>query len=332
MMSSPLVSIIIPLYNRASLIVETLESICAQTYTHWECIIVDDGSTDASLDVVSSFISRLEAKACAQGQFSVFSRPEVLVKGADACRNYGFLKSKGSWINWFDSDDLMLPNHLEKKVAQLQEDPTVDVVFCYNQSFMDTKGKRELGAVNSFQKQNLLRDLILRKQFVQTGCALWSRDYINTQFDTEAIFDESLSQSQDYDFYARILEYMPTMTIIPEPLFLFRRGNPSISTHFTTHTEKHLTSFLRARTKIIERYQGDTEIQKGVLNAILGSWNQQLHQQSKTAFKTYVRSLDDCKKWISPAFAKALTKKIQWAVGLRMLGRGAHRFRHKFRL
>ncbi len=332
MMSPPLISIIIPLYNRAALIVETLASICAQSYSHWECIIVDDGSTDASLEVVQTFIDSLEASTCSQDQFKVFSRPEVLDKGADACRNYGFLKSSGSWVNWFDSDDLMLPHHLETKVAQLQDQPTIDAVFCYNQSFRVSEGRRELGVVNSFQKQNLLRDLILRKQFVQTGCALWSSDYINTQFDSEAIFDESLSQSQDYDFYARILERKPTMVIIPEPLFLFRRGNSSISTHFTTNSEIHLASFLRARVKIIERYQGDVEIQRGVLNAILGSWHLQLHQQSKSAFKSYVSCLDNCKKWISPAFAKALTKKIQWAIGLRMLGRGAHRFRHKFRL
>lgn len=331
-MDTPLVSIIIPVYNRATLIVETLQSICNQSYTHWECIIVDDGSSDASWEIIEGFIASLDVPHLSKDQFRLYKRPEVLIKGADACRNYGFLKSNGDLVNWFDSDDIMLTDHLEKKVSAMQQDVTLDVCFCFNQSFVVKEEKPSLGKINSFREDNLLRDLILRKQFVQTGCGLWRSEFIKKSFATEAIFDEELTQSQDYDFYGRILAFAPNMTIIKEPLFLFRRGNHSISTDFNTANEIHLDSFLRARLKIIERYQGDDQIQRGVLNAILGSWNQQLHQQSKAAFITYVNGLDSCKNWVAPVFARAINKKIQLATLLRMLGRGSHRFREKFKI
>ena len=78
-MSQPLVSIIIPTYNRAHLISETLRSIKLQTYQNWECIIIDDGSTDNSAEVIAEF--------CAQDNRSqFFKRPQNQPKGANTCR------------------------------------------------------------------------------------------------------------------------------------------------------------------------------------------------------------------------------------------------------
>jgi glycosyltransferase involved in cell wall biosynthesis len=324
-MTSPLVSIIIPVYNRALLIAETLRSVQSQTYAHWECILVDDGSTDDSMAVVTAF-------AKADQRIHIYQRPDTLVKGADACRNYGFAQSKGTYINWFDSDDLMLPLHLEKKVNALLQNEKLDASFCFNQSFEMKQADQQLGAVNSFRKENLLEDLILRKQFVQTGCGLWRKKYLEKQFVNEAIFDELLSQSQDYDFYARIFLREPEYVILNEPLFLFRRGNDSISTSFTSQNSKHIASYLRARSKILIRHMDSPQIQKGVLNTILSSWNMQLHSLDKKAFNAYISVLNESRNVVVPAFAKAIPKAIRWAKFIRFLGKGAYRFRDKFKV
>ena len=84
----PLVSIIIPNYNRADLIVETLNSIIAQTYTNWECIVVDDGSTDDSIKVIDEY-SKLDPR------IYLYIRPNHKRKGANSCRNYGLEMSRG---------------------------------------------------------------------------------------------------------------------------------------------------------------------------------------------------------------------------------------------
>jgi glycosyltransferase involved in cell wall biosynthesis len=98
---NPLISIIIPTYNRAQVISKTLESIIAQTFTDWECIIVDDGSTDNTEEVIDNYIKK-------DSRFRYFKRPQDRIKGPNSCRNFGFELSKGSWINWFDSDDLLI--------------------------------------------------------------------------------------------------------------------------------------------------------------------------------------------------------------------------------
>ncbi|WP_372938266.1 glycosyltransferase family 2 protein, partial [Seonamhaeicola sp.] len=90
-MSQPLVSIIIPTYNRAHLIGETLDSVLAQTYTHWECIVVDDGSSDHTSQVVATYCKN-------DARFQYHQRPLDRPKGANACRNYGFELSKGEYI------------------------------------------------------------------------------------------------------------------------------------------------------------------------------------------------------------------------------------------
>lgn len=109
MSSSDLVSIIIPTYNRAHLISETLDSIKAQTYTDWECIVVDDGSHDGTEHL-------LEYYAKNDSRFKYYKSPSSKPKGANACRNFGFEVSSGVFIQWFDSDDFMFEAFLEIKI------------------------------------------------------------------------------------------------------------------------------------------------------------------------------------------------------------------------
>lgn len=93
----PLVSIIIPTYNRGHLIDETLDSVLAQTYPNWECIIVDDGSTDNTDTLVADYIAK-------DNRFQFF---KLNHKGVSFARNYGLKKISGAYIQFLDSDDLI---------------------------------------------------------------------------------------------------------------------------------------------------------------------------------------------------------------------------------
>ena len=97
-----MISVVIPTYNRAHLIGETLDSIMAQTYPDWECIIIDDHSTDSTDDIINTYLFK-------DPRFSYYKKPKQLPKGPSASRNYGLTKASGDYINWFDSDDLMHP-------------------------------------------------------------------------------------------------------------------------------------------------------------------------------------------------------------------------------
>jgi glycosyltransferase involved in cell wall biosynthesis len=109
MSDQPLVSIIIPTYNRAHLIGVTLHSVVSQTYLNWECIIVDDGSSDNTDEVVGEYVKK-------DSRFKYYHRPEEHLLGGNGARNYGFKMSKGEYVNWLDSDDLFSENKIDDQV------------------------------------------------------------------------------------------------------------------------------------------------------------------------------------------------------------------------
>src|SRR5690606_6866496 len=131
MTNTPLVSIIIPTYNRAHLIGETLDSVLAQTYQNWECIVVDDGSTDATDKMMAEYMAK-------DARFQYHHRPKDRLSGGNAARNYGFEVSKGEYIQWFDSDDLMLPEKLAIKVNSIEKND-VDFVISKTKYFNKEK-------------------------------------------------------------------------------------------------------------------------------------------------------------------------------------------------
>ena len=134
---SPLVSIIVPCYNYGHLLHETLESVVAQTYQNWECIIVDDGSTDNTRQVAMNYIDN-DSRFLYQYQKN---------KGLASARNTGFKLAKGYYIQLLDSDDILPPEKIQRHVTILKTRPEVDLVY---------------GRVSIFEKQlsNLLFILI----------------------------------------------------------------------------------------------------------------------------------------------------------------------------
>ena len=124
----PRFSIIVPLYNKAPYVKKALESICAQSYRDFECIVVDDGSTDGSMDVIRDFVqndgmSRLrlnEPLSLNDGRLTIISQPNT---GVAAARNNGVAKSHGEYVCFLDADDWWEPNFLEEMDWLIKEYP-----------------------------------------------------------------------------------------------------------------------------------------------------------------------------------------------------------------
>src|SRR5919112_808436 len=117
--SRPLVSVVVPSYNYGHLIRETLESLAAQTYEHWECVVVDDGSKDDTRAVVEAY---------AAGDPRVrYVWQENARQGA--ARNNGLRHSSGDYFQFLDADDLLEPHKFERQVEYLESHPEVDVVY-----------------------------------------------------------------------------------------------------------------------------------------------------------------------------------------------------------
>lgn len=115
----PLVSIIVPAYNAGKYIAETIDSVIAQTYSNWELIIVNDGSSDNTLPIIETYSHK-------DTRISFITKPNT---GVSDTRNTGIAKARGEFIAFLDADDVWLPNNLEKKTDYLKNHPDIDFVF-----------------------------------------------------------------------------------------------------------------------------------------------------------------------------------------------------------
>lgn len=125
-----LVSVIIPCYNQGQFLSEALESLLAQTYTDWECTIVDDGSIDHSGEIALQFCSK-------DNRFRYLRQGN---KGVSAARNAGFRQSQGEFIQFLDGDDYLLPEKFATQMQILKEHPETDIVYCsYTHYYVEKK-------------------------------------------------------------------------------------------------------------------------------------------------------------------------------------------------
>lgn len=188
-----LVSIIIPNFNRESLIAETLESISSQTYSNFECLVVDDHSTDNSVKVIQEYTEK-------DSRFKLFKRPEDKPKGANSCRNYGFELSNGDYINWFDSDDLMLETHLSSLIEVIEQ-KNVDFAVGDSYNFNDE------GLVDKPYNFERINDKISPNNFGRQTIGWITDDFLaRKEILVNVRFNENFKTDGDeYNFFTQLL-------------------------------------------------------------------------------------------------------------------------------
>jgi glycosyltransferase involved in cell wall biosynthesis len=201
--SNPLVSVIIPAFNAQDLIGETLESILGQTYRNFEIIVVDDGSTDKTSQVVQGYGSSVH----------YFYRRN---SGGYAAvpRNTGINHSSGDFLCFMDADDLMVPDRLAHQLAFMECHPEIDLVFSDYRNFNEDGPWPE----THFQtcprlwpqlrgKKDLILDnpcaLLARENFGITGTFMMRRSLLKF----ESSFDPALRACEDFHFYYRLARH-----------------------------------------------------------------------------------------------------------------------------
>jgi glycosyltransferase involved in cell wall biosynthesis len=229
MYNPPKISIIIPVYNQEKLVPFTLGSIIAQTFTNWECILVDDASTDKSLSILQEYQKK-------DSRFKVFSRPFSLKKGANSCRNYGFLQAKGSYIKWFDSDDLMLPKHLEITYETIVENK-LDFVVTDTLNFNHETGEM-LEKPFNFDKRELS---INAENFALNRIGWITDDFLGTREIVDKIkFNEQIIDGDEYNFFIKLL-HQPLSGIFIDEVLTHRRIHEN---SVTVKNKKNETNYL----------------------------------------------------------------------------------------
>jgi glycosyltransferase involved in cell wall biosynthesis len=185
-----LVSVVIPCYNYAQFLGEAVKSVLAQTYPHFEIIVVDDGSTDNIAEVVARF-------------------PDVRLipqenQGLSAARNTGLRESKGSCLVFLDADDRLLPDALETGVNSMKSHP--ESAFVVGQSlFISADGSALPTTPRYCDDEDIYSAFLSRNYIRMTGMVMFRRSV----FDSVWGFDASFDACSDYELYLRITRDFP---------------------------------------------------------------------------------------------------------------------------
>lgn len=239
---SPLVSIIIPVYNRAKLILETLDSIIAQQYKNWECIIVDDESTDNSKEIIQQYVNR-------DKRFKLFDRADGFNKGACGARNYGMTLASGEFLQLFDSDDLMFPEFLSKRINIFTNYPEYQSLIG---RFIFFDGEKILREQKSFNTpfEHFYENVITWNIPVWTISIMFRKKCLD---ECNEKYDESIAFNDDYEFFSRIfIKHPHKVYLLDEPLSYVRRNNKdAITTVFNEGKLESKKSEFLANNKIV---------------------------------------------------------------------------------
>ncbi|WP_262733119.1 glycosyltransferase family 2 protein [Gaetbulibacter sp. NE] len=232
MKQKPTISVIIPVFNRSSLIHYTIDSVIGQTFKDWECLVVDDGSTDDSEAVVQRYCER-------DTRFKFYKRPSSKPKGANACRNYGLELGVGTYIVFLDSDDLLHSTALEKRLEVMQRKQN-DMVVSHSMAFKERIGDMDL-VWNRMAETSSNEALLIRYFNTDmpwcTNAVLWSRDFLLKV----GGWNEQLVAWQDWDIHVR--------SLIMDAKVEIMTGAPD---NFVRHTtEGHIGSLYRTKSYYI---------------------------------------------------------------------------------
>ena len=189
----PTITVIIPTYNRQEPLLRALQSVLAQTYTNFECIIVDDGSTDATAEVLLPLLA--DAR--------VSYLPLSTNHGVSYARNRGIEKACGEWIAFLDSDDTWHPTKLAEQMQWLTLNPTYKIVQT-NEIWM--RHNIRVNAPKSFKKYGgHIFERCLNQTMITASSVLIHTEILSSV----GLFDETLPACEDYDLWLRIAVCYP---------------------------------------------------------------------------------------------------------------------------
>lgn len=201
-MREPLVSVVVPTFNRARTLRTAVESILAQSYANLEVLIVDDGSTDATPQIVA---------ALNDPRVRYIRQPNG---GAASARNRGMREAKGELIGFLDSDDEWLPEKLERQVALIRRSPENVGLFYTGALTCRSKGPEFIEA--PVHRGYVFREMLLRNA-IHSACGVVIRREV---IETVGYFDETLPAIEDFDYWTRIARFY-AFDYIRDPLVVY---------------------------------------------------------------------------------------------------------------
>ncbi|AWG21455.1 glycosyl transferase family 2 [Flavobacterium faecale] len=230
-MQTPLISIIVPCYKQAHFLNEALQSVINQTYSSWECIIVNDGSPDDTEEVAVRWLEKDER----------FVYVHKKNGGLSSARNAGIKKSRGVYILPLDADDLLAATYLEKQVAVLERNTSLGIVTSYSNFFYKEKN-------NIIYQLKPIGDNVISLLFVNQLVA--TSLYRKECWTAVSGYDETMKKGfEDWDFWISITKLGWTYSITREFLFYYRKAQQSMLANTIEHHSDEVKRYIFTKHK-----------------------------------------------------------------------------------
>lgn len=272
------ISVIIPTYNCGSYLAEAIDSVLAQSITDWECIIVDDGSTDDSGDIAKKYCS-------------LYPKIKYIYQenqGLSSARNTGIRNSTGKYIMPLDGDDFIEKTYLEEAVNYLETHSDTKLVYCYAQTF---------GAENG----------IIKFPDFDYNSFLWDNHifcyaiYRREDYDKTSGYNPNMKYGlEDWDFYLSLLKPEDKIYCIKEPLYHYRKKPVSMSVTLNDYR----------KSMLVQIYKNHPEIYTPFNEEIVYYRNQATNLKDEVA-KLH-QELDRLRKTKAFRIGKILTSPFRW--------------------
>lgn len=227
-MPTPLISVIIPVYNGERTVLETVQSVLKQTFTNFELIIINDGSSDRTLELLNTVDDP---------RIHVFSYENG---GLPVARNRGIEQAKGQYITFIDADDLWTPTKLTDQLVALQTHPEAGLAYSWTLTMDDNTGALHPGKFVSFDGD--VYGQMLLSNFIASGS--------NAMLRAEAVqavgeFDATLTSCEDWDYWLRVAARWG-FVVVPKPQILYRQSSSAMSSKVDVMEHNHMVVHRRA--------------------------------------------------------------------------------------
>jgi len=232
MQNNPIVSIITPAYNAEKYIAEAINSVLHQTYTNWKLLIIDDGSTDSTANIVKSF---------SDARILLIQQENG---GVSSARNKGLTLAKGKYITFLDADDILPLNSLKARVQFLEENPNVEVVD--GKIFVKDREMKKLIRVYEPYYNGLLlpRLVALDSRVFFNVCYMFKRDILGG----DVQFKTNMTHAEDLLFYMELSNnHCVQYGFVQEEVYTYRSGHTSAMTNLNGLEDGYLQLMQEAR-------------------------------------------------------------------------------------
>jgi glycosyltransferase involved in cell wall biosynthesis len=219
------ISVVVPAYNGQSTILETINSILEQTFTDFELIVINDGSTDRTLELLETVKDE---------RLKIYSYPNG---GLPAARNRGIVRATGEFVSFIDADDLWTPDKLELQLQALRENPQAGVAYSWTICMGNDGNSFHPGVSESFQG-NVYANLLVGNFIASGSNVLLRREAI----ESVGYFDESLKSCEDWDYWLRLAPKWE-FVVVAKPQIIYRLSSGAMSSKLDV-MEKYQTVVL----------------------------------------------------------------------------------------